>query len=889
MNDKKLLLLVDGNSLLYRAYFALPYLSANGEAVHAVHGFFTMLLKAIEDNRPSAIYVMFDEKAKTFRHSEYMEYKAGRPPTPDDLRSQFALLRSLLASMHIPCISMAGYEADDLLGSASKIAEDNGVSSIVLTGDRDALQLASKLVKVLITKRGISDSLLLDDEGVYENYGVYPQQIIDLKGLMGDKSDNIPGVAGVGEKTAIKLLSEYGNIENVLDNAQNIKGKLGEKLRASKDIAILSKKIATIIRNIQLDIDPNKENISNMQLGLEQLAQYKLNRVIAQIKTLFSDKGIYSNFAKNFDKSSKQFSFDIKEEENVSLAVWDRVDSSLISPKLNFDLPQKEISTEQILDEESLSKLVNSISSCDNKIISLIYDTRLISLYFQNAIYNISIKRDMIDEGLDILSLKELFSLPLKIICHDFKSFLHYIQLDVVNISPIWDSMLAAYTLDSSKNNIKLSTLIDDNSPTSLVYLAKKQRQELIEQGMLDLYCNIELPLSAVLYDMEKTGFKLDRTVLFDLNNMFDKRIEELKLEVYKQTGFDNFNLNSPKQVSQILFEELKLPHGKKTKSGYSTNAETLEKLIDVHPSIAPLLDYRKFTKLKSTYIDSLISLTKSSDRVHTIFDQSGTVTGRISSLEPNLQNIPIRTKEGAEIRKAFVADKDNVLVDADYSQIELRVLAHLSKDKAMQSAFNNNYDIHSATAAEILAKSIEEVTPQERSQAKAVNFGIVYGISPFGLAKNTNISIKEAERFISEYFNRYAGVREYMDTAVESAEKQSKSYTLFNRIRQIPEFSSKNAVVRAFAKRVALNTPVQGSAADIIKLAMLAVHKQLKEKYKDARLILQVHDELIVECKKSQAEQIAQLIKSTMENVVSLDVPLLAEVNIGKSWYSTK
>lgn len=877
----KTFLFVDGNSLLYRAFFALPPLSHNGIPLNAIHGFFTMLLKAIAEKKPNAVYVMFDESSPTFRHEEYEAYKAGRAETPDDLKMQFTLIRDFLKACNIPTISKPGFEADDLLGSAARKVGENGMRSIILTGDRDCLQLASENCQILITKKGISESLLLDPDGVKENYGVTPEQVTDLKGLMGDSSDNIPGIPGVGEKTALKLLNEYGTLENTLENSDKIKGKLGEKIRANKEVAEFSKKLATIVTNAPIEIDFDISNIESMADGLPMFAEYKLNRVSSQMKNLFDAIG------------SSYTDVPLDEIDQIASApknnAWDIVDKKYLREiyKLPETIPtqfkEKSIDT---IDKLKSTNITGEIFS--------IYANQDISVYSDKGeLINISVRKDLISGDIDFDEALRIIISKIKdkrIIVHDQKAFRYLCNAAKANLDAdvVWDTMIANYLIDSESGKAELNSLISNADAKGLYELAIEQCKVIDKANMLKLLSLMEIPLSNVLYNMEQEGFLLDRSVLFELSSSFKKEITDLENKIYESTGFSGFNINSPKQLSEILFDRMNLPHGKKSKSGYSTSADVLEKIADKHPAIDMILEYRKFTKLNSTYIDALIERTAMSERVHSSFDQTGTVTGRISSQEPNLQNIPIRSKEGAEIRKAFVAREGYTLIDADYSQIELRVLTHLSRDKNMINAFKSGKDIHRATAAEIFDTPIEKVDSTMRSNAKAVNFGLVYGISSFGLARNTNISIKQAEGFISKYFERYPGVRAYMDNCVEIAKKDEAIYTLFNRRRSLPQIHSKNANIRAFGERIAMNTPVQGTAADIIKLAMIAVFEALK-KYNGAKLILQVHDELIVECKEDIAPEVTTMIKNIMEGIVKLEVPLLVDINAAKSWYESK
>ncbi|MDY5730967.1 MAG: DNA polymerase I [Eubacteriales bacterium] len=883
------ILLVDGSSLLYRAFFAIPPLSYNGVALNAIHGFYSMLLSAIGEHKPSSVFVMFDESKPTFRHIDYAEYKAGRPPMPDDLRSQFTLIREFLAACGIPAISQPGFEADDLLGTAAKLAEKEGVQSIILTGDRDALQLATEHISILITKKGVSESLLLDPQGVKDSYGVYPAQVIDLKGLMGDKSDNIPGVPGVGEKTALKLLDEYGSIEQVLAHGEEIKGKLGEKIRENSQLALFSKKLATIVCNAPLEIDLYSNNVLGMQSGLPMLAKYRFNRISALIKALFEEGGAYAGKSK-VAEPKVAIEVEIPTIQNNNEDAWHLVHKSLM---------QKQIAPLQFAEQTNTiicdtAEAIQALPLQDVHTLALFHTAQSIELYTNTGVLvQIPLLVDLLSQGLHAQTAFSALNTVLagkQVLCHHQKELLQtwasvqFVPAFVV----VWDSMIANYILEAAQGERSLEELTGEASAKALYSLATKQYTALNNAGMLHLALLCEFPLSQTLFAMEQSGFEIDRNILFDLSKWFSDEIERLQNLVYEQTGFDGFNLNSPKQLSEILFERMNLPHGKKNKSGYSTNAESLEKIAHLSPAIPNILEYRKFTKLKSTYIDALLALTQTTSRVHTRFDQTGTVTGRISSLDPNLQNIPIRSKEGAEIRKAFVAKDGYTLIDADYSQIELRVLAHLSGDENLIKAFQSGKDIHTTTAAEIFGIPVEKVDAAMRSNAKAVNFGLVYGISSFGLARNTNISLKEAEHFIAMYFDRYPGVRQYMDHCVEVAEKEGAIFTLFGRRRALPEMQSKNANMRAFGKRIAMNTPVQGTAADIIKLAMVRVQEELQN-IENAKLILQVHDELIIECREDVAEQVSQMLQEVMQNVVSLKVPLVADIHTAKSWYESK
>ena len=844
---RETLLAVDGNSLMHRAFHALPLMDAGGVYTNAVHGFLSMLLKAMQELSPRYIAVAFDEHAPTFRHTAYADYKAGRRATPEELRPQFGIIREILSQMHLGVLSVEGYEADDILGTLSRKCRENGLDCVILTGDRDALQLIGDGTRVLFTRKGITESTLFDAAGVKAFFGVTPEQVTDWKGLMGDASDNIPGIPGVGEKTALKLLNEYATLENVLAHAGDIKGKLGEKIRDNAELARFSKDLATIRPTAPIAFDLDAFDASHMQDGLAALRKYQLNGIAGRLEKLAGDAAPAPEAA-----------------------------------------PEQEIVLETLATREAIAAFLGKTAGQPTAL--HVTPTRL-TLATPGQGAEIALQQDMLSAGLlpeeawD--ALRPALDRPLYV--HDGKRLLHLLagyHLPLPHFA--WDTMLGSYLHNPQEKSYALSGFAREDA-SGVLQLAQRQRKILEEEGMLQLMQDVEMPRLYVLFDMEQSGFQVDAGVLRTLGAAFTEETEALKEQVYQLSGVHGFNLNSPQQLGKVLFETLGLKAGKKTQRGYSTDADTLESLLDAHPCIAPILKYRQIVKLNSTYIDALLRKMDASGRVHTFFDQTGTATGRISSSEPNLQNIPVRTELGREIRKAFVAGPGCVLADADYSQIELRVLAHLSRDAAMTDAFQKAQDIHTRTAAEVYGVPMDQVTAEMRSSAKAVNFGLVYGISDFGLARNIGISRKEAAAFIARYFARYPAIKAYMDQAVRQGYDQGYAVTMMGRRRQLPELKAANANTRNFGERAAMNTPVQGTAADIIKLAMVRVPGALKEQGLKARLILQVHDELMIEAPREEEAQVSALLKRCMEEVAALSVPLVAEVKTGESWYETK
>ncbi len=851
---RDLLLVVDGNSLLHRAFHALPLMDNNGVYTNAVHGFMMMFFKVLRDYSPVYAAVAFDEHGPTFRHQVYADYKAGRRATPDELKSQFPILKEILSAMHVGVLSCAGWEADDILGTLAKKCEGSSdLKCMLLTGDRDALQLVSDESMLLFTRKGITDAVEFTPALVQETYGIAPRQVTDWKGLMGDASDNIPGIPGVGEKTAVRLLDQYGTLENVLDHGDEIKGKLGEKVRDNRDLALFSKKLATIVPEAPVPFSPEEWRLDRLGDGVPALRKYRLNQLLKQLADLGASAP--------------------ETAEAPSPAAEE-------APRPEW---------EPLSTPEEISSFLAGTGSAD---LYLTCGTDGMTLYSAGRLARAETGGDLLSPGMspeEALGAvaRGLGNRPLHV--HDGKRLMHlFADLDLPVPAPVWDTMLAQYLLSPLDGSYPLGKYTSPDA-YGLSLLEGKQRARLESEGMLPLMDGLELPLQTVLFDMEEIGFKVNPEVLRELKKEWSLRADELREEIFRLIGTGSFNLNSPQQLGKVLFDTLGLPGGKKNSRGWSTDVETLEKLRDEHPAIEKILEYRQVVKLNSTYTDALLEKTDREGRIHSVFDQTGTATGRISSSEPNLQNIPVRTAMGREIRRAFIPREGWRLCDADYSQIELRVLGHLSGDEAMTDAFLRGQDVHTRTASEVYGVPMDAVTPEMRRSAKAVNFGLVYGISEFGLARNIGISRREAHDFITRYYARYPGVKRYMDESVLRGRSDGYTVTLMGRRRPLPEIKSPNGNVRAFGDRVAMNAPVQGSAADIIKAAMISVHRQLKKEGLKARLILQVHDELLIECPPEEEERVNALLKECMESACPLRVPLTVEVHSGESWYETK
>ena len=855
------IVILDGYSLMYRAFHALqtPMSAPDGTPTNAIHGFVMMLLKVIEEERPDAMAVAFDLHAPTFRHEMYDGYKATRKPMPDELRAQDPIIRELIGQMGIAILEKEGYEADDILGTVSGRCEETGDTALLVTGDRDSFQLSGPHTTILYTKKGITDTVRVTPEYIRETYGVAPAQLIDVKSLMGDASDNIPGVPGVGEKTALKLIQQYGSLEAVLDRADaEQKGKLRERLLEGRALAELSWKLARIDRSAPIDVDPEAWQLGNITQALPRLRALRMNAA-----------------ARRLTEVAKACLPDMACAEPA------RADEAEALPKI------------EVFQERA---------ALEQRILELAGDAKWAALHLGQALtiatdaarLALPLGGDLLSAG---LSDAEACAAAMPLLAADCPKYLHDLKSLPVDIGAvrgeIVDVMLAAYALNPQRPGFDAESLcaqegiegFAEHPATALRRLAEAQSAQMRETGVERIYREIELPLAYVLRGMEREGFLVDAGVLEDLGKDFRVHISALVDEIAEMAG-ERINLNSPKQLGELLFSKLGIPSPKKK---ISTNAEVLEQLAEDYPICGKILEYRKYQKLQSTYIDALIPMRDAAGRIHTRFDPVGTATGRISSSEPNLQNIPVRTELGKAIRGAFVARPGWVLVDADYSQIELRVLAHISGDPTMIHAFQEDQDIHARTASEVYGVPLDQVTGQMRSASKAVNFGIVYGISEFTLAKNIGTSRFEAKAFIDRYFERYPGVKAYMDGAVKKGHEQGFVTTLMGRRRYLPELQSANYNLRAFGERCAMNSPIQGTAADIIKLAMIAVDRALQAEGLEAKLIMQVHDELIVEAPERESERVRDLLKRCMEGIFPLSVPLKTDISIGGDWRACK
>ncbi|PKM95998.1 MAG: DNA polymerase I [Firmicutes bacterium HGW-Firmicutes-1] len=878
MNEK--VLLIDGNSIMNRAFYGIRELT-NAEGLHtnAVYGFLNILFKTIDEEVATHVVVAFDLKAPTFRHVKYKAYKGNRKSMPDELREQMPLIKQVLGEMNITISEIEGYEADDIIGTLAFQSEREGRPVTILSGDRDMLQLATESIKISIpkTKNGSTTTEHYYANDVKELYHVTPKEFIDIKGLMGDSSDNIPGIPGIGEKTAIKIIEDYHCIENAYKNLESLPSKIASKLSEHIDIALLSKELATICTDCATNI---------------VFDECKLNNLYSE--------AVYNTFK--------------------------RLEFKSFLDRFQFDAPKKQVINYSISEINHFDKLKEQLYLSKKLAYYLVYDCDRLYLSFtsdgDHHYYCDStiIKKEFICEALIHILLDE----NIIKITHSLNEQLHLLEIQLATSNrSIYDLALVSYLMNPVKETYHIDDIAKDildvvmvsldelvGKGKSKIPLSELPREALIdysvqstnilfnsyiklfdklkEENMLDLYFNIELPLLYVLKSMETIGVKVDSKGLKEYGNNLYSQIVELEKNIYEMAG-ESFNINSPKQLGVILFEKLQLPSNKKTKTSYSTAADVLEKLQNKHPIIREVLAYRQLTKLKSTYADGLFEYIKEDGRIHSTFNQKVTSTGRISSTEPNLQNIPIKLEIGRAIRKVFIPEEGCVFIDADYSQIELRLLAHLSKDESFIEAFNRNLDIHTMTASQVFYVPFEEVTDLQRRNAKAVNFGIVYGISAFGLSEDLNISRKEAADYIEQYFAKYPSVKSFLDQTVEDAKKTGYVKTMFNRLRTIPELSSSNFMQRSFGERIAMNTPIQGSAADIIKIAMINVYNSLMKKGLKSRLILQVHDELLIESPVDEAEQVKEILISEMEKAVILKVPLTVDAHIGNNWYEAK
>ena len=875
------LVLIDGNSLSFRAFYALPLLS-NKAGIHtnAILGFAKLLEKIIREEQPTHFLVAFDAGKTTFRHSKYSEYKGGRQKTPPELSEQFPYIRQLLDAYHIKHYELENYEADDIIGTLSKEADQNDFETIIVTGDRDLTQLATQNVTIYYTKKGVTDVDHYTPEFIAEKYnGLKPIQIIDMKGLMGDSSDNIPGVAGVGEKTAIKLLNQFDSVEGVYENIDKVSGKkLKEKLELSHEDALMSKELATINRHSPIEVTLSDTKLSDIKDNHEKIELFKK----LEFKQLLAD---IDNKASEFEQEQKQVSFDI-------LPTFEYVDfNHLDEAVIHFEIDGSNYLKDDILKFGFYDKERYIVVDADN-----IKDYPELIKWLENE----NSKKVVYDA-------KKTFVIA------------HRLNITIQNI--VFDAMLASYIIDPSRTIDDVYSVVTNYHQTYVkedvsIYGKGKKRQvpdteilnthiasitksidavkplmekELESHQQMNLLKDLELPLARILSKMEEIGIYTDVNDLQRMQQELQEKLELLVQRIHDAAG-EAFNINSPKQLGVVLFETLKLPVIKKTKTGYSTAVDVLEQLQNEHPIINDILEYRQLAKLQSTYVEGLQKVISNDKRIHTRFNQTLAQTGRLSSVDPNLQNIPIRLEEGRKIRKAFKpSSEDSVILSADYSQIELRVLAHITQDDSLKEAFIHGQDIHTATARKVFGVEAEEVTDLMRRQAKAVNFGIVYGISDYGLSQSLNITRKEAKIFIDDYLASFPGVKQYMSDIVKDAKANGYVETLLHRRRYIPDITSRNFNLRGFAERTAMNTPIQGSAADIIKLAMVEFDKQVQHTSYKAKLLLQVHDELIFEVPKSEVEEFSLFVEDIMEHALDLDVPLKVDSNYGPTWYDAK
>lgn len=921
------LVVVDGNSIMNRAFYGIMgskmLMTKDGKYTNAVYGFLAIIFKVIDDLNPDYIAVAFDLKAPTARHKMYEGYKANRKGMPNELAEQMPIIKDILTKMNITIIEKEGYEADDVLGTLAKLGEAQGIDVTILSGDRDTFQLATNKVTIRIprTKVGKTEVDNFDREKVIETYGVEPKELIEVKGLMGDTSDNIPGVPGVGEKTALNLVKQYKTIDNLYKELESgtadVKGKLKENLENNKDLAVLSRTLGTI--NVEVPIDESMEDLKvkewDNEAVLSTFKELNFNRFIDRFKLMDS------HVANTTEKERTEKQFTIKEIRIENEKEVEEIISIINNQKrLIYYFGKKD-------DKNSINiikKTIYSINIYNNENDEVYYiknsNNKLLETFksvFENneiAKYGYSTNEDYVqlnENGIKLANIKfdaEIAGYVLnptnKVTMNNIAS--EYLDIDIDEY--VLNNMEETEKKDNSNKQINLfdqmqaknsnkeeAEEVDTNKTKNALFaycigkLYSATTEKLQEMNSLDLFNNIEMPLVEVLAQMQCNGMYVDKNELIEMGDKLKTSLETLTKEIHELAG-EEFNINSTQQLGKILFEKLELPIKKKTKTGYSTDVDILEKLKSYHPIINKILEYRSLMKLNSTYVEGLLPyINENSKRIHSFFHQTITATGRISSTEPNLQNIPTRIELGKQLRKVFKPKDGYIYIDADYSQIELRVLAHISKDENMMQAFLNDEDIHKQAASKVLGIPIDEVTKEQRSSAKAVNFGIVYGISEFGLGEQLGISRKEAQNYINQYLEKYSGIKAFMDHIVEDAKKKGYVETLFHRRRYIPELTSNNYMVRQFGARAAMNTPIQGTAADIMKIAMINVYKKLKENNIDAQIVLQVHDELILECNINQKDEAAKLLKENMENAIKMDVPLKVETSEALNWYEAK
>lgn len=899
------LVVIDGNSILNRAFYGIMsskmLQTADGTYTNAVYGFLAIMFKLFEDTKPEYLAVAFDVKHPTKRHEMYKDYKGTRKGMPDELAAQMPIIKKVLEAMNIKVIELPGYEADDILGTLAKHSEKKGTDVILLTGDRDSFQLASDKITIRIprTKAGKTETEDFDRNKILEVYGIEPKQLIEVKGLMGDTSDNIPGVPGVGEKTALNLIKEFGSVDSIYEKLANgeqvAKGKLKENLENNKDLAILSRELGRIDTDSPIDRELSIYKVQewDKKKVLEIFKELRFNRYIERFNLENSETVEEKNIKNLFEyeelneitiqelievlKEQKElyYYFDTEEDNNATLVIKKKINYIYIyeqtKNRVYYSKFNKEI-LKEIFENKEILKITHQIKQ----------DCILLKqegINPENMLFDTKIAAYVLNATSNAYSIEEIAR--------------QYLELDITE-----------YALEDEKKEVQTSLFdaVDSEEESNnksnykcalYAYVIGKTKnileEELKKQESLELFNNIEMPVAPILADMQWEGMYIDEKELVKYGDNLKKHIEELRIDIYKLAG-EEFNINSTKQLGVILFEKLNLTPSKKTKSGYSTDVDALEKLKGAHPIIEKILEYRQLVKLNSTYVEGMIPfINVKTGRIHTFFHQTVTATGRLSSTEPNLQNIPTRTELGKKLRKVFKPGKGKVFLDADYSQVELRVLAHMANDEIMVDAFNTNADIHTISASQVFKVPVEEVSKQLRSRAKAVNFGIVYGISEFGLAEQIDIKRNEAKQYIEQYLETYHGIRDYMSEIVEEAKRKGYVETLFGRRRYIPELSSNNYMVRKFGDRAAMNTPIQGTAADIMKIAMINVYNELKNRNLKSKIVLQIHDELIIETLIEEKEEVSKLLKECMESAAKLSVPLTVEVEEGNSWYQAK
>lgn len=886
---EKTIVIIDGNSLINRAYYAMrqPMITKDGIYTQGIFGFLNMLTKIEKDYEPGYITVAFDLKAPTFRHLEYKEYKAGRKKMPPELAMQMPLLKEILRAMKIKILEMEGFEADDIIGTVARHAEEQGLEPLIITGDKDELQLATDKTRIIITRKGISQFETYDRQAMIDQYGFTPKQFIDFKGLMGDPSDNIPGIPGVGEKTAQKLILEYGSVENLLASTEKISSKkMREKIEDNAQLALMSLRLATINTNVPLELNFD-------EFRMEEPDYDKLIELYTKLE--------FNSFLKKLDKAA--------------------VKNAAAVPQINTDGIQRRI----LENPEELAALkltapvfLKVMGNHNHKDKPEVYGI-CIMLTNGNFYYIDCEKKGMLEAAISLFNQESPGFAG-----HDLKEdYYMLMRFGLTECNTFFDTAVGQYVLESGRSNYDLKTLAYEYFHESLEdekeFLGREGQVELFrnpaeeysqyglrwcavvmnlmplleekikEENLEQVLYEVELPLIEVMAAMERDGVKVDKKELTDLGEIITAQVDVVTRRIYELAG-EEFNINSPAQLGSILFEKLGLTAGKKTKRGYSTSAETLERIMDEHEIVPCILEYRTLTKLNSTYIEGLLPLIDREERIHAHFNQTVTATGRISCTEPNLQNIPIRQAFGRQLRKAFVpADEQHILIGADYSQIELRVLAHMADDPVLIEAFNNGEDIHRTTAANVLGVPPEKITLEERSRAKAVNFGVIYGMSAFGLSSELHITRKDADAYIKAYFEKHTAVKRFMDEQVRLCKEQGYVSTILGRKRYINEISASNYMVRQVGERLAMNSPIQGSAADIIKLAMIRVYRELKERGLKSRLILQVHDELIIDTCQEEQEVVRRLLVENMEKAIELKAHLTVDLNQGASWYDLK